>query len=194
MIVDEAAHGSDAFLDVTDQVGAGDEESAPPAAPMTNETTSKTKRDPSTSKATASAASSQDDDPWAGLEDPTIPASAFSSTIPSPLPALTRPPGSFDIFGYGSLIFKPPPYVIAATPCYIKGFVRRFAQHSVDHRGTRSRPGRVVTLVKASDWHPLRRAANVDEPKSPEGDIVWGVSFTIRPSARCGGAAVSRLP
>ncbi|CDR98778.1 hypothetical protein [Sporisorium scitamineum] len=183
VIDDEASHDNKAGPDVCDQVGAGDEESAPPKAPNSHQHDIATsnrdaQKAPALKQRSAAAA---EDDPWGGLEDPYIPASAFSSTIPPPLPPLSRPAGSFDIFGYGSLIFKPPPYVIAATPCYIKGFVRRFAQHSVDHRGTRERPGRVVTLVKAADWHPLRKAAKVDEPKSPEGDIVWGVSFTIDP-------------
>ncbi|PKI85422.1 hypothetical protein MVES1_000738 [Malassezia vespertilionis] len=87
-----------------------------------------------------------------------------------------RPPGSFDVFGYGSLIFKPPPHVIGYTPGYIEGFSRRFAQHSIDHRGTPENPGRVVTLVKASDWLALPGA---DLP--PEADIVWGISYTIDP-------------
>ena len=88
-----------------------------------------------------------------------------------------RPPGSFDIFGYGSIIFKPPPHVISYTPGYIQGFVRRFAQHSVDHRGTPERPGRVVTLVSADHWHSLPGADD-----APEGDIVWGISYTIDPA------------
>lgn len=180
VVVDEDEVDNDGGTDISDEVGAGDEESAPTKASQDHATSVKVggKKSQATDK---SISAGNGDDPWAGLEDPYIPASAFSSTIPPSLPALTRPAGSFDIFGYGSLIFKPPPYVIAATPCYIKGFVRRFAQHSIDHRGTRERPGRVVTLVKASDWHPLRRAVKVDEPKSPEGDIVWGVSFTIDP-------------
>jgi len=88
-----------------------------------------------------------------------------------------RPPGSFDIFGYGSIIFKPPPHVISYTPGYIQGFVRRFALHSEDHRGTPERPGRVVTLVSADHWRSLPGA---DE--APEGDIVWGISYTIDPA------------
>ncbi|WFD17810.1 hypothetical protein MCAP1_000019 [Malassezia caprae] len=88
-----------------------------------------------------------------------------------------RPRGSFDVFGYGSIIFKPPPHVISYTPGYIQGFVRRFAQHSEDHRGTPERPGRVVTLVSAEHWHSLPGA---DE--APEGDIVWGLSYTIDPA------------
>ncbi|WFD22063.1 hypothetical protein MEQU1_000725 [Malassezia equina] len=88
-----------------------------------------------------------------------------------------KPPGSFDIFGYGSIIFKPPPHVISYTPGYIQGFVRRFAQHSEDHRGTPERPGRVVTLVSADHWHSLPGADD-----APEGDIVWGLSYTIDPA------------
>ncbi|WFD17817.1 hypothetical protein MCAP1_000026 [Malassezia caprae] len=88
-----------------------------------------------------------------------------------------RPPGSFDVFGYGSIIFKPPPHVISYTTGYIRGFVRRFALHSEDHRGTPERPGRVVTLVSADHWRSLPGA---DE--APEGDIVWGISYTIDPA------------
>ncbi|CAO1630202.1 unnamed protein product [Parajaminaea phylloscopi] len=87
------------------------------------------------------------------------------------------PTGSFTCFGFGSLIWKPPPHAIHSQPGFIKGFTRRFAQHSVDHRGTPERPGRVVTLVAASDWHRFK-----DADESPEGDIVWGVMYTIDPA------------
>lgn len=84
------------------------------------------------------------------------------------------PTGSFTCFGFGSLIWKPPPHVSHSQPGFIKGFTRRFAQHSVDHRGTPARPGRVVTLISAADWHTFK-----DADESPEGDIVWGVMYTI---------------
>lgn len=107
-------------------------------------------------------------------------AQRIAKTLPhlATLPSfLDRPEGSFDVFGYGSLIFKPPPHVIGYTPGYIKGFVRRFAQSSVDHRGTPERPGRVVTLVSSEHWHSLP-----DADEAPEGDIVWGISYTIDPA------------
>ena len=106
-------------------------------------------------------------------------SSPLSEKLPhlAELPVLTeRPPGSFDVFGYGSLIFKPPPHAIGYTPGFIKGYARRFAQHSEDHRGTPERPGRVVTLVSAADWHRFEAADD-----APEGDIVWGISYTIDP-------------
>lgn len=84
------------------------------------------------------------------------------------------------MFGYGSLIFKPPPHTIGRTVGYIKGYARRFAQSSNDHRGTPSKPGRVATLVCASQWHSL-----ISDDDPPEGDIVWGVAWHIDPSKSC---------
>ncbi|CAO1617464.1 unnamed protein product [Sympodiomycopsis kandeliae] len=108
-----------------------------------------------------------------------VPPTAFSAKDwePSYQILSERPEGSFDVFGFGSLIWKPPPHVIGSQPGYIKGFTRRFAQHSVDHRGTPERPGRVVTLISASDWYSFK-----DADESPEGDIVWGVTYTIDPT------------
>ncbi|KAI0089931.1 ChaC-like protein [Irpex rosettiformis] len=80
------------------------------------------------------------------------------------------------IFGYGSLIFKPPPHVISQAPGYLKGYVRRFAQKSHDHRGTPENPGRVVTLIHKEDWDAFSGA-----DAFPEEDIVWGLAYTIDP-------------
>lgn len=107
---------------------------------------------------------------------PSAPAFSAEDWEPSYTILSSRPAGSFDVFGFGSLIWKPPPHVIGSQPGFIKGFTRRFAQHSIDHRGTPERPGRVVTLISASDWHSFK-----DADESPEGDIVWGVTYTIDP-------------
>ncbi|KAM0746039.1 ChaC-like protein [Meredithblackwellia eburnea MCA 4105] len=78
------------------------------------------------------------------------------------------------IFGYGSLIFKPPPFLtLTSQPGYIKDHVRRFAQKSHDHRGTLDRPGRVVTLLTHDEWAPFA----TDEP--PESGHVWGRVYRI---------------
>ncbi|EIN13167.1 ChaC-like protein [Punctularia strigosozonata HHB-11173 SS5] len=81
------------------------------------------------------------------------------------------------VFGYGSLIFKPPPHAIRQVPGYLKGYVRRFAQKSHDHRGTPESPGRVVTLIHKEDWDAFSGA----DP-FPDDDIVWGVAYTIDPA------------
>ncbi|KAJ7635652.1 ChaC-like protein [Mycena polygramma] len=85
-------------------------------------------------------------------------------------------PAPFVVFGYGSLIFKPPPNVVAQVPGFLKGYVRRFAQKSHDHRGTPENPGRVVTLVHKEDWDLF-----CDSDAFPDEDTVWGVAYTIDP-------------
>ncbi|KAG8855060.1 hypothetical protein FRB96_007255 [Tulasnella sp. 330] len=82
------------------------------------------------------------------------------------------------VFGYGSLIWKPPPYTVRQVPGFLKGYVRRFAQSSWDHRGTPENPGRVVTLIHSDDWQQF---SSVNDP-FPKDDIVWGVAYTIDPA------------
>ncbi|KAF7316314.1 Gamma-glutamylcyclotransferase [Mycena indigotica] len=87
------------------------------------------------------------------------------------------PSEPFIVFGYGSLIFKPPPHVIAQASGFLKGYVRRFAQKSHDHRGTPEHPGRVVTLVHKKDWDMFSAA-----DAFPDEDVVWGIAYTIDPA------------
>jgi cation transport regulator ChaC len=82
----------------------------------------------------------------------------------------------FVVFGYGSLIFKPPPHVQFQTSGFLKGYVRRFAQKSHDHRGTPENPGRVVTLIHKEDWDHFSQS-----DAFPNEDIVWGIAYTIDP-------------
>ncbi|KAG8986396.1 hypothetical protein FRB94_003447 [Tulasnella sp. JGI-2019a] len=82
------------------------------------------------------------------------------------------------VFGYGSLIWKPPQHTVHRIPGFLKGYVRRFAQSSWDHRGTPENPGRVVTLIHSDDW---QKFSSLNDP-FPEDDIVWGVAYTIDPT------------
>ncbi|KAF2118419.1 ChaC-like protein-domain-containing protein [Lophiotrema nucula] len=81
----------------------------------------------------------------------------------------------FWLFGYGSLIWKPPPHYDQRVPGYIEGYVRRFWQASEDHRGTPEAPGRVATLIDKAHWETL-----TDHHASTER--VWGAAYHIESS------------
>ncbi|GIK01310.1 hypothetical protein Aspvir_005343 [Aspergillus viridinutans] len=103
------------------------------------------------------------------------------------------PDGDLWVFGYGSLIWKPPPHYDQRIPGYIDGYVRRFWQvctHSqnsaiakislinlsTDHRGTPEAPGRVVTVIERGFWETL------DDPHAhleSSAARVWGAAYHI---------------
>ncbi|PKY08038.1 ChaC-domain-containing protein [Aspergillus campestris IBT 28561] len=85
------------------------------------------------------------------------------------------PAGDLWVFGYGSLIWKPPPHYDQRVPGYIDGYVRRFWQVT-DHRGTPEVPGRVVTVIERKFWETL------DDPLShleSTDTKVWGAAYHI---------------
>lgn len=79
------------------------------------------------------------------------------------------------IFGYGSLIWKPPEgfHHVEETAGFIKGWERRFWQGSTDHRGIPGAPGLVATLLRGDRLRSEEHAASGGE----EDSICWGKAY-----------------
>jgi cation transport regulator ChaC len=65
------------------------------------------------------------------------------------------------LFGYGSLVWRPDFEHVERVPARVDGWVRRFWQGSVDHRGVPGAPGRVVTLLPHGGGHCVGMAFRV---------------------------------
>ena len=65
------------------------------------------------------------------------------------------------VFGYGSLVWRPAFPHLRSQPATLDGWLRRFWQGSIDHRGVPGAPGRVATLVPS------------------ETGCVWGMAFEV---------------
>lgn len=72
----------------------------------------------------------------------------------------SRPPEVW-VFGYGSLCWYPGFEYNKCITGYIRGYIRRFWQGNVTHRGTNDNPGRVATLVEEKNG------------------ITWGCAYKI---------------
>lgn len=79
------------------------------------------------------------------------------------------------IFGYGSLMWRPGFAFEARRAGQLRGWARRFWQHSPDHRGVPEAPGRVVTLVSSGPAEP-------SSPAPPAS--AWGVAYRIEGAVR----------
>ncbi|SMR52307.1 unnamed protein product [Zymoseptoria tritici ST99CH_3D1] len=82
------------------------------------------------------------------------------------------------LFGYGSLIWKPPPHFDLRVPGYIEGYVRRFWQARFDHYSASNAIvqltiGRVCTLIDRQLWETLTDQHTSAPPRT------WGAAYRI---------------
>jgi cation transport regulator ChaC len=77
------------------------------------------------------------------------------------------------IFGYGSLCWKSEFPFERKVDCSLQGWTRLFWQKSMDHRGTPSNPGRVVTVIPDSELAALGFGAELT------GSVTCGVAYLV---------------
>jgi glutathione-specific gamma-glutamylcyclotransferase len=85
---------------------------------------------------------------------------------------LLSPSEDIYVFGYGSLIWKADFHYASRSLGYIRGYVRRFWQYSMDHRGTNTYPGMVVTLLPKDSHNQYNDYHDAEEK-------VWGMVYRI---------------
>ncbi|KAJ6031160.1 hypothetical protein N7540_001892 [Penicillium herquei] len=89
------------------------------------------------------------------------------------------PKGDLWVFGYGSLIWKPPPhYEQAKADTRAAVAFPIFRLGITDHRGTPENPGRVVTVIERQFWETLDDPLAHHESES-ESTKVWGAAYHI---------------
>ncbi|KAJ2718582.1 hypothetical protein GGI07_005688 [Coemansia sp. Benny D115] len=81
------------------------------------------------------------------------------------------------VFGYGSIIYRVDFAVEAQVFGYIKGRQRAFLQESHDHRGTDTHPGRVCTLIPASQWSHMFPSSSSTKPEDMR---CWGMAYKVK--------------
>lgn len=99
------------------------------------------------------------------------------------------------VFGYASLVWRPPRPFVARRAARIEGWARRFWQASEDHRGVPGAPGRVATLIPAPGAALWGAAYAIDARAWPEVEEALAVREQggyERVDVRCGLAADER--
>lgn len=76
--------------------------------------------------------------------------------------------GDIWLFGYGSLIWRPDFPFVQQQVAVVDGWVRKFWQGSHDHRGVPEAPGRVVTLLPATNQQVAGMAFQIDRKDARE--------------------------
>lgn len=85
------------------------------------------------------------------------------------------------VFGYGSLVWKPPEGFtpVDSVPGAIRGYTRKFWQGSTDHRGVPGAPGLVATLLRNSDIPKVvQQITLIFIPSS--GNFALATHFSVR--------------